>query len=210
MAIEVESKLELSCAAYQTVLSLGVVRKRSEQINVYYDSAWKLADSGATFRIRFTDSSLPVCTLKIPIAVEEPRIRVANEIEAPATRTLGRHLQFSAPREISPHTHLGPQFIDALSSLNIDHLSRVGWVRNCRTVLEVSGVGRIELDRLRLPTGETVYEAEFENDDREVIGRLSRYVVSQCPDARPSVVSKFERFRLAASKQGCGVGPRIR
>lgn len=198
MGSEIEAKLELSSHAYLSLLSLGVKHKAAEQLNIYYDSSWMLAGTGATFRIRYTRKDGPVCTLKIPRTVELSGLRIATEIEAPVNCVLSMPCTLSPPREIIPRRQLSQEFREALAPLHVERLSRVGWVRNKRTVVNVSGLGQIELDELRLPNGTTYFEVEIEHADREVIAKLATAVLSRCPSARPSLISKFERFRRAA------------
>ncbi len=58
--------------------------------------------------------------------------------------------------------------------------------------------GRVELDRLILPNGATVFEAEIESPDPGTHNRLTTLVQRLAQPARPAHLSKFQRFRNAA------------
>jgi inorganic triphosphatase YgiF len=200
MAIEVEAKLELQRDAYIELLQIGSIKQEIEQLNVYYDSEWILAGHGATFRVRFARGALPVCTLKIPISVDNSGLRVSREIEEPLQAATTRPAASIAPARSFPVQSLSARYRDALGSVNVDRLRRVGWVRNRRTVIEIRGLGEVEVDQLRLPNGITFFEAEIEHADRAVIGALSQFLRQRWPSVRPSSMGKFERFRRAAAE----------
>jgi hypothetical protein len=67
-------------------------------------------------------------------------------------------------------------------------------------VVEIVDIGQIELDRLELPDGSVVYEAEIESDSDWAHEHLAQLVWQYAPDARPSTESKFQRFRAAMNE----------
>jgi uncharacterized protein YjbK len=198
--LEVETKFELDASEFEQLKRSAHVAKCIDQVNVYYDRAWKLAELTATFRVRFSRGKPPVLTLKLPVSVAGDT-RTMQEFEyclahRPCVRSVAQYPEIDVDRELPPD--LG----DVLLRLGVNRLQRLGWVRNRRYVLDVGGPGKIELDELRLPDGQTVYEAEIDTDDRTAQERLANWVRSAVPEARPSLVSKFQRFRAAVTAQG--------
>jgi uncharacterized protein YjbK len=196
--LEVETKFELTAAGFERLKSAGSVSRCEEQLNVYYDAEWRLADISSTLRIRFFDASAPILTLKIPVA-ENGDQRVMREFEValrPHELRLGRSCH---PPRIDVEHELPQEFGEWLLVLGVKQVERMGWVRNTRVVLNVQSVGQLELDRLELPDGTVIYEAEIESRDDCVHERLARFVCRYAPDAKPSRVSKFQRFRKAVT-----------
>lgn len=196
--LEIESKFELSAEDFEILKHLGVVIQRKQQLNVYYDTHWKLADSASTLRIRFDDDSDPVLTLKVPVARTGPK-RTMREFEfaLPAYRSVlsrSRH-----PAAIDVGRELPQELSDCLLFLGVNRVERVGWVRNTRFVLAIESFGQIELDRLELPDGSVVHEAEIESHDPGAHEYLARLVCERAPAATPSKLSKFQRFRDAVT-----------
>lgn len=195
--LEVESKFELDQAGFERLMSAGRVAGCEEQLNVYYDSRWLLAEHSATFRIRFRSGDAPILTLKLPVMVEHGR-RVMREFELPLSDPSMRHaLRCSAGLRIDVAAQLPVEMREQLLRLGVALLERVGWMRNARFLVEVGHVGCLELDRTLLPDGRVVYEAEIETDDDSVHDYLCNFVRMAAPSARRSEVSKFQRFRRA-------------
>ncbi|MEO9226594.1 MAG: CYTH domain-containing protein [Gemmatimonadaceae bacterium] len=182
---------------FDALKRLGHIASRAEQLNVYYDAAWKLADSSTTLRIRFKDGADPVLSLKIPVSHSGSR-RVMQEIELTLPKGCPALLPSRHPMRIDVDRQLPDDFCEYLRQLGVKHLERVGWVRNTRYVLEIEDIGSIELDRLELPDGSVVHEAEIESDNDWTHRSLADFVCQYAPQARPSAVSKFQRFRRAA------------
>ncbi|MBZ4336409.1 CYTH domain-containing protein [Corallococcus sp. AS-1-12] len=197
--LEIETKLEISRIDFNRLLSGNQVKKTTEQLNIYYDFNWLLAAASATFRIRLALGKPAVATLKIPLSTRNGQ-RTSRELETPARQAITPlgHVA-SPPRNLDVRSHLAPSFRDELLGLNIPFLNRVGYMRNTRHVIELTNVGCIEVDWVRLPDGNDFYEVEIENDDLALQRRLAHLVVNQAPSARPSTVSKFERFQRALS-----------
>lgn len=195
--LEVETKFELSEGDFECLKSLGHVASCANQLNVYYDANWKLADSSTTLRIRFKDGADPVLSLKIPVSHDGLR-RVMQEVEITLPRQRPSPLRSRHPANIDVERELPEEFCEYLRYLNVRHLERVGWVRNTRFVVEIENLGHIELDRLELPDGSVVHEAEIESGNDWMQQSLSDLVCQHAPQARPSTVSKFQRFRRAA------------
>lgn len=204
-SIEVETKIELDERDFERVRRAGTVRKCVEQLNVYYDQDWKLAKRAATFRIRMLEGEPPIVTLKVPVRRHRGR-REAKEVEL-GLRTIEEQLSlWSSRRTIDVRSHLPANFRKEMVRLGIRVLSRVGWIRNRRYVVEFDPVGSLELDRIELPDGTVAFEAEIESPDLAVHQRLSELIHQLAPSARAAHVSKFERFvvalrRLAALEQ---------
>jgi uncharacterized protein YjbK len=197
--LEIESKYELTAADFERLLTLGQVSSCADQLNVYYDAEWKLADSASTLRIRFGASIDPVLTLKVPVAQNGSR-RVMREFEIRLARDNATSTGSHHPAAIHVERDLPSELRYYLVQLGVNKLVRMGWVRNSRTVLEVSGIGSLELDRLELPNGTTYYEVEIESNTDRVHESLVQWVRTYAPDAKPSLVSKFQRFRAAVTE----------
>ena len=199
--IEVESKLELSEVDFKHVLTDGRVKRCVEQINIYYDQNWTLAAKAATFRVRLASGAAPVVTFKSPAAAGAG-YRVTREWEFPLSQLFAvGNARATSRREISVRSQIPSDMGEALLALGVQQLSRVGWVRNRRYVVEFGGAGSVELDWLRLPGGQQVFEVEIENDDTAAREHLVALIRCLAPRALPSEISKFERFRRAALAQ---------
>jgi len=200
MPFETETKLELDANGAERVLALGVVERRIDQLNVYYDDHWRLSGRGITVRIRFVRGERPVLTAKILEAWEGHR-RTMQEIEVSLAGGLGSGAR-SAPRSIDVETDLPADIAAAIRAAGCRQLQRVGWVRNHRTVVALPGAGRVEVDRLRLPDGTTIYEAEIETPDHAVSDRAIAMIRRAVPSATLSRMGKYERFaRTAGTKR---------
>lgn len=195
--LEVETKFELTANGFECLKAIGRVCRREDQLNVYYDAEWKLANNSATLRIRFHDRSNPVLTLKIPICRSGAQ-RVMRELEIALSRQGPMLLRSQHPTSIDVERDLPKELGQYLLCIGVHHVQRVGWVRNTRLVLEISDVGYIELDRLELPDGSVVHEAEIETESAWAQERLAQIVCRHVPDAKPSTANKFQRFRQAA------------
>lgn len=189
--LEVESKFEVPADGFETLKQAGTLERREEQLNVYYDANWVLANSSATLRVRINSRGESVLTLKLPISLSGNQ-RVMKEFEMPTTK---------CPRSIDIDRHLPREFANALSAFGIQKVERVGWVRNTRFVVALGGIGDVELDRLRLPDGTVFHEAEIETTSELAQERLADLVYDLVPAAKPSRVSKFQRFRQAAERE---------
>lgn len=205
--LETETKLELNRDGFQVILEGGVLRKKVDQLNIYFDSHWKLANRKSTFRIRLSHNKSPQITFKIPVSINKDR-RVAKEFE------------FDLNAESSGHSHdirilaktllvkrlLPSDMAAEMKALGIQKLERVGWVRNSRYVVAFYGYGEIELDHLKLPDGSDFFEVEIEESDPLLRNKLVTLIRELVPDARPSLLSKFERFRQAVIERQGGKG----
>jgi len=199
MSLEIETKLELTESDARALLAAGVAGAPVDQLNAYYDSGWRLARSGATLRVRCCLGVRgAVLTAKLPVAWVGAT-RTMREMET----VLGRPIASGrvAPRELAIRPALPEPIAEALASLGIVRLERVGWLRNRRVTIQVDG-GMLELDRIQLPDGAIVYEAEIEAQDPRVRERLTDIVRRLAPGAQASRASKFERFRRAISATG--------
>lgn len=202
--LEVESKFELTASDFERLKSLGHVSRCADQLNVYYDEQWRLADSSSTLRIRFDDHSGPVLTLKVPVSHVGEK-RVMREFEIKLAHQPASQLGSPHPTAIDVTKELPAELSEYLLVLGVRQLQRMGWVRNTRLVLDVHGVGTVELDKLELPDGSVVYEAEIESDSSPVHDSVVSWVCLHAPEARPSRISKFQRFRIAASSMTAAV-----
>jgi len=195
--LEVETKFEISSGDFDRLQTIGNVRRCERQLNVYYDAHWKLADSACTLRIRLANYSSPILALKVPVSKAGEQ-RVMREFEV-----LARDLRLESgaslhPTKIDAERELPDELQQQLARFGVRHLQRVGWVRNTRLTVEVQGIGAVELDRTKLPDGTVAHEAEIESPDAVVQRKLAVLVRHCAYDAKPSHVSKFERFRRAA------------
>lgn len=186
---EVESKVELNRSDFERLLESGSICQRVDQLNVYYDSDGALSRSSATFRMRFTSTAEAVMTLKIPVrTVEGPRECV--EIEQPL-----RGCAFKTPlKEMDVRSDLPTEFVAPLCRLGVERLERVGWMRTRRWVLRLLDDLTVELDQVQLPGGHLFFEAEVEDDRPEVHKRAIELIRKLALSARPSLLSKYERF----------------
>jgi uncharacterized protein YjbK len=201
--LEVETKFELTADGFRELQAIGRICGKQDQLNVYYDADWKLAESSATLRIRFSCSSEPVLTLKVPVS-RSGAVRVMQEFEIGLVSHRSTLCRSKRPTAIDVERELPSELGDSLMCLGVYHVRRVGWVRNTRLAIEVSEVGRIELDRLELPDGSIVHEAEIETNSDWAQQRLAELVCNHAPEAKPSTINKFQRFRQAAMHAAAG------
>lgn len=204
---EIESKLELSADDFEILRSTCEVIGVTEQLNIYYDSGRRLASSGSTFRVRLTPGREPIVTLKVQKCQEGAR-RESLEIEHPFGARV--YPTIAPPRSLLVSTDLPDEFAETLCGLGIDVLERVGWTRNTRWIACVAGGPPIELDRTSLPDGSILHEAEIENDDLAVHQQLVQVICGLARSAKPSTMSKFERFAAALGTSGAEMESKAR
>ena len=195
--LERESKFVISEGDFHTLLSKSHLLKKISQLNIYYDCDWHLSRSSVTFRVRFEAGRSPVVTLKVPRGSANG-VREMSEYEMDRDDVLEWH---------PPHRHLDvrkdlpEEWRDYIEGLGVHHLMRVGWMRNDRFVVVVDDGLRLELDRSRLPDGSIAYEAEIDDEQETVHDRLTDFILKWAPEARPSNISKFQRFVCAADQE---------
>lgn len=190
--LEVETKLELDADGYRRVLESGEAKGCVEQLNVYYDRDWTLADAGAGLRVRYETGAAPVLTLKLPVRGRAgPRAMREWDLSRGEARR-------SAPRALELRRDLPEALRAPLLQLGIERLLRVGWSRNLRWRVRLDE-GVVELDRLRLPDGSVVHEVEVEEEDPARHTALVERLREIVPSVRPSDLGKFERFRRAVA-----------
>src|SRR5687768_10053837 len=93
--VEVESKWTISRVDFEKLLDRCHVLERIDQLNVYFDEHWALANAGATCRVRCAPNELPAFTLKIPVSWASDGTRRAIEIESPARVACAQFSLFS-------------------------------------------------------------------------------------------------------------------
>ena len=190
--IERETKLAVSPGDYDRILDMDPAVECTDQLNVYlYDPA-KLVERRGHFRVRFETGRRPVATLKVP-AGWRGDIREMIEVEAPLAH-MGPQLRPWPRRKVDPATNLPEEFLRHLRDLGVSRLRRLGWMRNRRCRMNISGLGQIEVDRTSLPGGAILYEVEIEEPD---LGRHKAMVDEVCrvaPSAEVSRTGKFSRF----------------
>lgn len=195
--IETESKFQVDPQGFETVLRHGRVMKVIEQINVYFDNDWRLAASKSTFRVRVMSGAPPIVTLKLSLK-QQGHERTAREVESPYHEAFpSRSPLQSLGRSINVSQDLSDAYCRELKCMDLNSLSRVGWMRNRRYVVEFSGVGSLEADCVHLPGGRKFFEIEIEAEEHEQRFQLVSVVRELVPSCIPSQVSKFERFRRA-------------
>jgi hypothetical protein len=195
MPTETETKLELDASGAERVVGLGVVERQIDQLNVYYDDHWRLAEGRMTVRIRFVHGARPVLTAKVLRSWEGHR-RTMEELEISLEGGLGGGAR-TAPREIDVEADLPREIAAPIRAIGCRRLQRVGWVRNQRTVVALPGAARVEVDRLRLPNGAIIFEVEIETPDHAASDRAIAMIRSAVPSAALSRMGKYERFRRA-------------
>ena len=184
--LEVESKFELSEEDFHRLRDDGEVVECQEQLNVYYDAEGQLANSAITFRVRVIPGGTPRMTLKIPMECRGGT-RHAIEIEAECARWIpSRFLSVNADL---PHELSAP-----LCERGIHSVQRLGSMRTTRWVVALADDLEIELDRVDLPGGRVFFEAEVEEAEAEKRQRTVEQLRLRVSAAKPSSVSKFERF----------------
>jgi uncharacterized protein YjbK len=196
---ETETKLELSEQDFYAVLHAGSVRKRTAQLNIYFDCDWHLASLAATCRVRIAPEQAQL-TVKIPAGLNGTA-RLMREIDVPIE--LHEWRATHAPpwrRGLNVMRDLPQEVRSELESLGLERLECQGWARNTRYLVRFPGLGDIELDYLRLPKGMKIYEAEIEHPDLHVHQQMTRLIHSLAPSARSVEISKFERFRRALTR----------
>jgi len=195
--VEQETKLQLSSGEARALSTAGRLVKSVDQLNIYYDWEWRLANEGATFRVRLESRGAPIITLKLPLRSKVEGPRRMRELELVETQLT---LWPSGKRFLNVSEDLLPAFAEPLLRMGMTTLARVGWMRNKRDRLIFDGVGTLELDTVRLPKGVLYHEAEIESPDRVLHTRLTSLVQNLAPHAKPATMSKFALFRLHASQ----------
>jgi len=196
MRTEIETKLELrSKEIYELLLNSCRQKTRLEQLNVYYDHAGQLAEQAATFRLRYQVNARIELTLKIPMS-NEAGCRSAIEIEESYTR-------WRKPAQtLTVSTDLAPSFQQYLGELGLSVLERIGAMRTSRIVLELIDGIEIELDKITLPDGSTVYEVEIENVDPTIHEFAMTEIKRITSEFNLSKESKYQRFmRVVTSRK---------
>ncbi len=194
-SIEKETKLVLSPEEYERIRGEGRTLEARDQLNVYLHDPLRLREALGYFRVRFESGRDPVATLKIPVGWRG-EMREMVEVERPLSE-LGPAL-FPWPRRwVSVDDHLPEGFREHLRALGIRRLRRLGWMRNRRLVVELAGLGTIELDRTRLPDGTVHCEVEVETPQEDLHLALVERVKTLVPAAAFSRIGKFSRFLSA-------------
>ena len=194
--LEVESKWILSREDYDALLASCRILKTVDQLNIYFDDNWSLAQIGATCRIRLAPGEQQF-TLKFPAARMKENARSSWEINLDLREVFDCKIGIVHHVDVSS---LPRSATEALTALDVSHLDRVGRMRNKRRVVEWPGVGRFELDSFCLPGNEWMFEAEIETEDDDLRRALIAAVRRVAPNAKPSEKSKFQRFREAAER----------
>lgn len=197
--IEVESKWTISQRGYYQLMSWCSHVKSIDQLNVYFDEQWTLADAGATCRIRCAPHLRPMFTLKLPVSWDKGGTRRSIEIESPVQVAF---TNFSLFVLAFNSAHLNSEVRNALHQLNVSTLRRVGRMRNIRHVLALPSGDHFELDKFTLPGREVVYEVEIEDVDDDRRASIVSAICDLDPSAFPSRLSKFQRFTEAARRLG--------
>jgi hypothetical protein len=202
-SIEKEVKLILSPEDSQRIREHGREVECRNQLNVYFHDPGRLREEAAAtgyFRVRFESGRRPVATLKLP-AGWEGAVRAMVEIEYPL-EALGPALYPRPRRMILVEADLPSEMARYFLDLGITRLRRLGWMRNRRRVLELEGVGEVELDRTDLPGGEIHHELEIERGDVAHLHLVLERVKGLAPSATVSKLGKFPRFleALAAAR----------
>lgn len=198
--VEQETKLELDSDSFNRLLQVGETRSHRSLLNVYYDHGTCLSDAAATFRIRFfSDRNYPIAQFKLPPDNgQRDAPRRQRELEWEITFDMGPN----RPREILVEADLPSDFQEHLEAFGIDRLERIGWLRTERWELQLPNGPAIELDRLTLPNGVTVYEAEIESDDPAIHKDAEDQIRTLIGSTQRSSQSKYERFAEALSTDG--------
>jgi len=190
--LELETKFELTEHEFQDLKTRGKVIETIIQTNTYYDDNWILADNSITLRVRSTtEEPEGLLTLKIPLEQHHNK-RLMHEFEI---------MHFTDPPEmISVIADLPMACQHVLRPFNVNYVKNVGTLVNHRTVLMLSRddyEAVLELDELTLPDGTKVFEVEIESSDESQQNRLTKFVLTIVPEAKPVYISKFQRFRRA-------------
>ena len=188
MTQEIETKIELTAAAFARLLAGSTVLSEVDQLNVYYDCRDAISHRSGSLRIRFVRGAAPVITLKLPIERSGGR-RVSYELEEQFSRRL-------PPRVIRvrdlPHAlQLQLQEICSVPP------RRLGAMRTHRKTVRLPGGDVVEMDEVVLPGGRVFHEVEIESDDPVTHDAAVAAVQRSAPDCRMSERGKFQRFRDA-------------
>lgn len=190
--IERETKLAVSPEDHQRILKTGPSAECTDQLNVYlYDPA-RLADRHGHFRVRYETGRVPVATLKIPVGWRGD-VREMIEVEAPLAK-MGPDLRPWPRRWVDIASNVPEEFLQYLQDLGVSRLRRLGWMRNRRCRMMLSGIGEIEVDRTNLPGGSELFEVEIEEADPDRHQAIVDEVRRVAPSAVVSRIGKFSRF----------------
>jgi len=193
--IERETKLVLSPEDYWKIRKRGRVAECRDQLNIYLHDPHRLREELGYFRVRFESGRIPVATLKVPIGWKG-EMREMVEVERPLSE-FGQAL-FPRPRRwVMVDTNAPEGFMEHFQGLGISRLRRLGWMRNHRCVIELEGLGSVELDRTVLPDRSLHFEVEIENPSEVKHLALVERVRALAPSASFSRVGKFSRFMSA-------------
>ena len=198
--IERETKLVVSRADYLRLRETGRLLEERDQLNVYFHDPARLTDEVGYFRVRFERGREPMASIKIP-AGWKGEMREMVEVERPLT-DLGPGLFPRPGRWVMVDADVPEGFMDHFRALGIERLRRLGWMRNHRSLVELPGLGSIELDLTVLPGGELHFEVEVENPVEEIHRSLVERIRELAPSATYSRTGKFTRFLVAS-----GLGP---
>ncbi len=183
---EVELKLEITERTYYELLLEAVARRVEPKrfINAYYDSYHsEFYWNKGSIRIRCREERKPEMTVKMFTGRSPEGIRSMDEM----TEIWHRG---HPPRKIELSALPVPVRM-LMSAHKIPWLERVGFLPNVRTHFTPIGWEfPIDLDKTRMPNGETLYEAELEWPDAELLLRRSQEI----PHTRVSPLSKYERL----------------
>ena len=195
--IEREAKLTVTPADYRRLMESSRVLECRDQLNVYYQDPQRLQEQLGFLRVRYEAGRGATGTVKVPRRWEG-ELREMVEIEEPLSR-LGPGLFPRPKRQVQVATDLPGEMGRHFLAQGITHLSRLGWMRNHRCVVEVLEGGVVELDRTHLPDGSLHHEVEIETFDEELLEALLDRVRAIAPSATPSQIGKFSRFLSHAS-----------
>ena len=188
MTHEIETKIELSAASFQHVLSSSTILETIEQLNVYYDCANAIAARAGSLRIRYVPGTAPVMTLKLPVGRAGGK-RTSSEIEVEIARRL-------PPVVLRAHD-LPAEIATALNEVCTGAPRRLGAMRNRRTVVRLPEGDSAEMDEVTLPGGVKFYEVEIESGDDAVHESAVASIQALARDWKWSERGKFQRFRAA-------------
>jgi len=194
--IEREAKLTLSFHDYEGLKETGHVLECTDQLNVYLHDPDRLEEGLGYLRVRYEGGREPLATLKVPRRWEGG-FREMLEIERPL-KEMGPGLHPWPRRRVQVTSDLPDEMRRHFLDQGIQVVHRLGWMRNLRCVVEMEGLGAVELDRTRLPGGRFHHEVEIESRDVEGSARLVERVLEVAPSAAPSRVGKFSLFLEAA------------
>ena len=194
--IEREAKLTLSPGDYQLLERGLAVLESRDQLNVYLHDPDRLEEDLGYLRVRYEAGREAIVTLKIPVGWDG-EVREMVEVERPL-KGLGPGLYPWPRREVRVESNLPEEMCRHFLAQGISRLRRLGWMRNLRRVLDVDGLGTVELDRTQLPGGAIHYEVEIEQQDEDLLNRLVARIREMAPSAESSRVGKFSLFLEAA------------